>query len=91
MTADGGDNYQYAHELTWQVHVYGAAKDALRLACAARRLPLHTFPWQPAYETSGLARGACYLLRPDTYVALADPEGDPATLERYFLAQRIET
>jgi hypothetical protein len=36
-----------------------------------------------------LARDALYLLRPDTYVALADASGTPATLERYFTDQGI--
>jgi hypothetical protein len=29
-------------------------------------------------------RNALYLLRPDTYVALADARGSPAALESYF-------
>jgi hypothetical protein len=36
-----------------------------------------------------LARDALYLLRPDTYVALADASGAPAALERYFTDQGI--
>jgi hypothetical protein len=31
----------------------------------------------------GLARNALYLLRPDTYVALADVSGSPDTVDRY--------
>jgi hypothetical protein len=45
---------------------------------------LNRFEWQPAYEAAGLARGALYLLRPDSYVALADPSATPERLERYF-------
>jgi hypothetical protein len=47
-------------------------------------LPLHVFPWKPAMEAAGLQRGALYLVRPDGYVALADPETSPDRLRRYF-------
>ena len=33
---------------------------------------------------AGLVRGALYLVRPDGYVALADPDGDPERVGRYF-------
>jgi hypothetical protein len=35
-------------------------------------------------DTAGLARGAAYLVRPDGYVALADPAASPDTLERFL-------
>jgi hypothetical protein len=50
----------------------------------AQKLPLHVFDWRPGYEAAGLARDALYLLRPDTYVALADGAGAPDVIERYF-------
>jgi hypothetical protein len=90
VSAGERDNYGPLKELAWQAHVYGEASEALRGFCAARKIALHTFPWQSTYEQAGLARDACYLLRPDTYVALADPHGEAATLERYFTQQRIE-
>ena len=80
----GVDNYRSLDEPRWQAHVYGGAREALRAACEARGVPLQVFPWQSAYGRAGLARDACYLLRPDSYVALADAAGDAATLERYF-------
>jgi 2-polyprenyl-6-methoxyphenol hydroxylase-like FAD-dependent oxidoreductase len=36
---------------------------------------IHVFDWRSEHEAAGLARNALYLLRPDTYVALADPSG----------------
>jgi hypothetical protein len=45
---------------------------------------LQKFDWKTEYEAAGLARDAVYLLRPDTYVALADGSGDVGVLERYF-------
>jgi hypothetical protein len=52
-------------------------------------MPLHVFDWRPEHEAAGLARDAVYLLRPDTYVALADASGAPELLERYFSDQEI--
>ena len=39
----------------------------------------------------GLMRGALYLVRPDGYVALADPDGDPERLGRYFTGRGLPT
>jgi 2-polyprenyl-6-methoxyphenol hydroxylase-like FAD-dependent oxidoreductase len=78
------DNYGPLAAINWQAHVYGTANAALAAWCEAHRLPLHRFDWQPEHEEAGLARNAVYLLRPDTYVALADASGDPAILDRYF-------
>jgi hypothetical protein len=89
-TTAGGDNYASLSEPVWQAHVYGAPGEAFRESCAARKLPLRVFPWHPEFERAGLALNACYVLRPDSYVALADPDADAATLERYFASRRIE-
>ena len=43
--------------------------------------------WTPQHEAAGLARNALYLLRPDTYVAVADTSGAPEMVDRYS-AQR---
>ena len=69
--------------IAWQVHVYGSAGPELTAWCAAEGLPLHVFDWFPEHELAGFGRGALYLLRPDSYVALADPSGSPGALERY--------
>jgi hypothetical protein len=41
------------------------------------------FPFAAEHAAAGLTRDALYLLRPDTYVALAEASQDPAVLERY--------
>jgi len=86
---DGADNFATLATLDWQVHVYGAAKAELAAWCAAQNVPLHVFDWRPAHEMAGLGRDALYLLRPDTYVALADGAGAADVLERYFGDQGI--
>jgi hypothetical protein len=38
---------------------------------------------------AGLARDAVYLVRPDGYVALADPDASVSRLEAYLDARRV--
>jgi len=73
--------------MNWQVHVYGAARPELTKWCADRNIELHVFTWTPQCQAAGLARDALYLLRPDTYVALADASGAPEAVDR-FCAER---
>lgn len=39
------------------------------------------------HDKAGLKQHAVYLLRPDTWVALADPEGSADTLDAYFTSR----
>jgi 2-polyprenyl-6-methoxyphenol hydroxylase-like FAD-dependent oxidoreductase len=84
-----GDNFDSLAAIAWQVHVYGSPSGELVAWCKDHRVPLHRFNWRPEYETTGLARDALYLLRPDTYVALADAFGGPGSIERYFATHGI--
>jgi 2-polyprenyl-6-methoxyphenol hydroxylase-like FAD-dependent oxidoreductase len=90
VKVDGADNFKPLAAITWQVHVYGSASNPLAAWCTRSKVPLHIFDWRPEYEKAGLARNALYLLRPDTYVALADASGAPDDLDRYFSDQEIE-
>jgi 2-polyprenyl-6-methoxyphenol hydroxylase-like FAD-dependent oxidoreductase len=83
-TGPGQDNFAPLASLTWQVHVYGEPRRDLADICAALQVPLHVFAWQPGMRRAGLLRGALYLVRPDGYVALADPHADPERLRHYF-------
>jgi 2-polyprenyl-6-methoxyphenol hydroxylase-like FAD-dependent oxidoreductase len=89
LGAVAADNHAPLSLPVWQVHVYGAPSDALTRWCGAHGLPLEVFPWQQQFATAGLARDALYLLRPDTYVALADATGNALPLERYFAERQI--
>lgn len=88
-TEPGTDNFDPLTSVSWQVHVYGEPRPELADACAGLHLPIHTFAWTPAVRRAGLARGALYLIRPDGYIALADPEGDPGRLARYFASRGL--
>jgi 2-polyprenyl-6-methoxyphenol hydroxylase-like FAD-dependent oxidoreductase len=78
------DNYQPLKSMTWQVHVYGTASAQLRAWCDRLDLPLHEFAWREDYANAGFAQHALYLVRPDTYVALAGGADMLGALQRYF-------
>jgi 2-polyprenyl-6-methoxyphenol hydroxylase-like FAD-dependent oxidoreductase len=84
VPSDGTDNFAPLSAMIWQVHVYGAATPELVEWCADRNVELHVFPWMAQHAMAGLARDALYLLRPDTYVALADASGRSEAVDRYF-------
>ena len=84
VAAGGVDNFTPLASADWQVHVYGSPSDELSTWCSQRKLPLHVFAWRAEHGAAGLARNALYLLRPDTYVALAEPSGSPDAIDRYF-------
>ncbi len=82
-----GDNFAPLASAVWQIHVYGAATPELSEWCEFDGPPLHVFAWRPEYSQAGLERDALYLLRPDTYVALASRSQSAAAV-RTYLAQR---
>lgn len=80
----GADNFASLSEISWQVHVYGEAAPELKTWGQRRGIPIHEFAWDEKHGEAGLARDAAYLLRPDTYVALAEPQASTQALEQYF-------
>jgi 2-polyprenyl-6-methoxyphenol hydroxylase-like FAD-dependent oxidoreductase len=84
-----GDNFTPLVSMDWQVHVYGDTSPAIQAACAGRKLPLHVFPWHQEMRRTGLQRNAVYLIRPDGHVALADPNGNAATVTSYLDARKL--
>jgi hypothetical protein len=73
------------------VHVYGRSRDDVAEVCGELGLRLHVFAWHRNAERAGLLRGALYLVRPDGYVALADPHADPERLREYARAWSLGT
>jgi hypothetical protein len=87
-TEPGPDNFAALASLRWQVHVYGEPPPSLAEVSGEQQLPLHLFAWRPEMRRSGLLQGALYLVRPDGYVALADPHADPERLRSYCSVNR---
>ena len=86
---NGADNFTPLTSLDWQVHIYGDAAPAIRALCEGRKLSLHEYPWRPEMDRTGLRRNAVYLIRPDGYVALADPDGSAAVLTSYLDKRKL--
>ncbi|MDB4912494.1 MAG: FAD-dependent oxidoreductase [Gemmatimonadetes bacterium] len=89
VSTASGDNFDTFATIGWQVHVYGTAGAALRDWCTRNNITLNVFGWLASYEDAGLTVDAMYLLRPDTYVALAAEQQDPDSLTRYFSDHRL--
>jgi len=87
--ANGADNFDSLANMCWQVHVYGRAGKPLEKWCAAQEIPLYVFAYAAAHRRAGLAENAAYLVRPDTHVALAEPQGDPETLAGYLATRGL--
>jgi hypothetical protein len=83
VNVTGRDNYDSLSAMTWQVHVYGSVNEELADWCVRCNVPLQVFGWNAAYETAGFARDAAYLIRPDSYIALADDAANPDVIEHY--------
>jgi 2-polyprenyl-6-methoxyphenol hydroxylase-like FAD-dependent oxidoreductase len=86
---DGVDNFDSLADGVWQVHVYGTAAEELAYWCAAHLIPLRRFDWAPEHADAGLLQDAVYLIRPDSYVALADPTASVARLADYFCRHQL--
>ena len=89
VLADGVDNHENLAAISWQVHVYGTSKADLRNWCEELGVPLRVFGWHHGHYSAGFARDAAYLLRPDTYVAVADPTGSAESFKRYISRHQL--
>lgn len=85
VVVNGHSNFDGLEAIHWQVHVYGEVKEQLTEWCQSRGIPLQVFPWSQEYRRVRLGRNAAYLLRPDTYVAVAEPSGQPDRLDRFVV------
>jgi hypothetical protein len=85
-----GNNFDSLTSLDWQVHVYGDVTPEFQAVCEDRKLSLHVFPWRQEMRQAGLRRDAVYLVRPDGYVALADPAAKAGTMTSYLDARQLK-
>ena len=87
--SNDSDNFTPLTSLDWQVHVYGEAASEIQTICEDRALALHVWPWRAECERAGLQRNSVYLVRPDGYVALADPDGRAARISEFLDRWRL--
>jgi 2-polyprenyl-6-methoxyphenol hydroxylase-like FAD-dependent oxidoreductase len=90
VNVDGHDNFAAPPTIGWQLHVMGQASAALHGCCDRLGVLLREFAWQAEYAHAGFVRDGACLLRPDSWVALADPTASPEVLERYFAERGID-
>lgn len=88
ISTGGTANYNQL-PMRWNVHVYGLATPSLTEWCKRKDLPLSTFEWCKEHAEAGLEKNAAYLLRPDTYVALATRASSPEELDRFLQSKGI--
>ena len=89
MDGVDADNFKPLTSMDWQVHIYGKEPPDLRALCDSQKLPMHIFSWRPEMGNVGLSRNAAYLVRPDGYVAIADPEASARGITSYLDARKI--
>jgi hypothetical protein len=80
----GCSNYDGFRQMGWRAHVYGELQPELADWCRDNGIALDMFDWEERYDEAGFARGAVYLVRPDSYVAFADPQPSRERLQAYF-------
>jgi 2-polyprenyl-6-methoxyphenol hydroxylase-like FAD-dependent oxidoreductase len=84
------DNFATLSSLDWQIHIYSTwiCPDIRRLSLE-RKLAFHVFPWQAEFARTGIAENAAYLIRPDGYIAFADPAAKARNLAAYLDAHGL--
>ncbi len=82
-------NFTALASMDWQIHVYGEAAPPLRARAAERNVALRIFPWNARMRRTGLMRNASYLIRPDGYIGVADPDGGAAAIETYLSEKNL--
>jgi 2-polyprenyl-6-methoxyphenol hydroxylase-like FAD-dependent oxidoreductase len=80
------DNFAPLRSLDWQLHSYGEVEANVSTLCARLGIPVHGFPWGQNVARAGFARDACYLVRPDGYVATALAGDAASRLAEYVKA-----
>ncbi|OZB90669.1 FAD-dependent monooxygenase [Paenibacillus sp. XY044] len=79
-----GDNFAPLQSVDWQLHVYGQASQSLRRLSETTGIPLHEMGWTPSMKEAGMHPDSAFLVRPDGYIALADPHQDPGSIQAYL-------
>lgn len=88
-TGDQADNFNDFDGIVWQVHVYGEPSLELVDWCKRQGLKLVTFAWQEYFIQAGFSKNAVYLIRPESYVAVAVVDNAVAVLDIYVKTHKL--
>lgn len=83
------DNFKSLEFLDWQIHIYGEVMQDFKNSILALGLKLNEFLWNENASKAGLKKNAVYLIRPDGYVAYANPLQDSKQVENFLSENRI--
>lgn len=84
LELERGDNFETLKALDWQIQVYGRVKAKTEAAAAELGLTLNRFRFDKPAERAGFMKDALYLVRPDGYVAFAEPGQNVKALSRFL-------
>ncbi|GCE10058.1 FAD-dependent monooxygenase [Dictyobacter aurantiacus] len=83
--SDGSSNYDALCTLKVHLQVYGTVSPEIEgFTREHPEVPVKQFSFTPEAARAGLQEGACYLLRPDGYVAYASPQFSSEELLAYL-------
>jgi hypothetical protein len=77
-------NFEWLSSKQWQVHCYGNISSELINIFTSKKIPFYIFPWTREAKKAGYLEKAIYVIRPDGYVGLADPNGDIVKISAYI-------
>jgi 2-polyprenyl-6-methoxyphenol hydroxylase-like FAD-dependent oxidoreductase len=83
------DNFASLRSLTWQIHVYGEADQALEVISESLGLQITRFKWSEQARRAGLVMDCAYLIRPDGHIAVAAKRGKTEMIWEYFEKRHI--
>jgi hypothetical protein len=84
LELDEGDNFAPLSACVWRLQVYGRPKARLEALAGELGLPIDRFRFDKAAQQAGFMKDALYLVRPDGYVAFAEPGQSPDALKRFL-------
>jgi hypothetical protein len=84
LDGEGGDNFAALKACDWRIQVYGRAKPALEALAGELGVGLDVFGHTTEAAAAGFMKDALYLVRPDGYVAFAEPTQKPQALKRFL-------
>jgi 2-polyprenyl-6-methoxyphenol hydroxylase-like FAD-dependent oxidoreductase len=84
LELEDGDNFAPLNACAWRIQVYGRVKAKLEALTGEMGLPIDRFRFDKDAQKAGFMKDALYLVRPDGYVAFAEPTQSADALRRFL-------